>query len=261
MNVLNWLISSCVQLDETDQSQDDFLKLDATAEVDEFSRFLNEFENELETDDVKSTKAATDDAKPAKTAKKARIETERKTVDGKKMRKKIKAKRAQTPSLSPEGGSGRWRRGRRESPLSRRSPGNTNRDRPNIRQSPNRDRTNRQSPFGQKKGERTSRPPMEEKREEEEKARREMEEQEKKEYEERLAKLPSPERKRLEARRKKFDSKVSFQSILHFSWGKRKLGNLCRVLCILLSWNCVRYFQFDLQIRSWPGILPGFGSS
>jgi len=178
------------KLDETDQSQDDILKLDATAEVDEFSKFLNEFEDELE--DKKP--AAAVEEKPPTAAKKTRIETERKTLDGKKLRKKIKVKKDRTPSLSPEGG--RWRRGRRESPF-RRSPNS-------------RGRNNRQSPFG-KKAERGSWPRDDKvSREEEEKERREKEEQEeraRKEYEERLSKLSSPERKRLEARRRKFDSK------------------------------------------------------
>ena len=168
------------------------MKLDATAEVDEFSKFLNEFEDELE--DKKP--AAAVEEKPPTAAKKTRIETERKTLDGKKLRKKIKVKKDRTPSLSPEGG--RWRRGRRESPF-RRSPNS-------------RGRNNRQSPFG-KKAERGSWPRDDKvsREEEEEKERREKEEQEekaRKEYEERLSKLSSPERKRLEARRRKFDSKV-----------------------------------------------------
>ena len=104
-----------------DGSHDDILKLDATAEVDEFSKFLNEFEDELRTE---KKSEATAKAEPAVTtvveeatpaaAKRPRIDTERKVLDGKRLRKKVKpAKRERTPSMSPEGGGTQ----RRQSPL------------------------------------------------------------------------------------------------------------------------------------------------
>lgn len=185
------------QVEETDASMDDVLKLDATAEVDEFSKFLDEFEDEVLADKK---------PEPEKPAKKPRIETERKVVDGKKLRKKIKIKkngRDRTPSLSPDGGKdgGRWNR--RRSPV-RNSP---------LRRSPNsRGRGNRQSPLG-KKNERHSRPKEEKaatdnKLEEKKESYKEREERERREYEERLSKLPTPERERLEQRRKKFENQV-----------------------------------------------------
>jgi hypothetical protein len=117
--------------EEGDGNQDDILKLDATAEVDEFSRFLNEFEDELRTDKKKIDKdvtaasespanvttsatvtsaAESGTSAAAAPAKRPRLETERKVVNGKRMRKKV---RERTPSMSPEGG----RIERRQSPL------------------------------------------------------------------------------------------------------------------------------------------------
>jgi hypothetical protein len=118
--------------EEGDGNQDDILKLDATAEVDEFSRFLNEFEDELRTDKKKIDKDVTaasespanvttsatvtsaaesgTSAAAAPANKRPRLETERKVVNGKRMRKKV---RERTPSMSPEGG----RIERRQSPL------------------------------------------------------------------------------------------------------------------------------------------------
>jgi hypothetical protein len=117
-----------------DDSQDDVLKLDATAEVDEFSKFLNEFEDELRTEKktetvaaavVKTTIAVSKDivqaaavAAVVETAavvvKRPRLDTERKIVEGKRLRKKVKpAQRERTPSMSPEGS----RLQRRQSPL------------------------------------------------------------------------------------------------------------------------------------------------
>ena len=69
---------------DDDDGPDDFLKLDATAEVDEFSQFLNEFEDEV-LDESKKKEAAVD----VKKAKNDRPVTEKKIVDGKKMRKKV----------------------------------------------------------------------------------------------------------------------------------------------------------------------------
>ena len=158
--------------------------------MDEFSKFLDEFEDEVLTD-KKSEEGRNPEKKP-------RPETERKIVDGKKMRKKMKVKRPEngrTPSLSPEGEY--WRR--RQSPV-RNSP---------FQRDPNsRGRNNRQSPGG-KNGERNSRPKDEKETNGEYKeSRAEWEERERKEYEERISKLPTPERERLEARRKKFQAKV-----------------------------------------------------
>ena len=117
--------------EEGEGNQDDILKLDATAEVDEFSRFLNEFEDELLTDKKTDNKSATEaTASPANVtassatavsavdsessvvpaAKRPRLVTERKTVDGKRLRKKV---RERTPSMSPDGGKVE----RRQSPL------------------------------------------------------------------------------------------------------------------------------------------------
>ena len=69
---------------DDDEGPDDFLKLDATAEVDEFSQFLNEFEDEV-LDESKKKEAVVD----VKKVKKDRPVTEKKIVDGKKMRKKV----------------------------------------------------------------------------------------------------------------------------------------------------------------------------
>jgi hypothetical protein len=101
--------------------------------VDEFSRFLNEFEDELRTDkkkidkdvtaassdspaNVTTSATATSAAESGTSAaappanKRPRLETERKVVNGKRMRKKV---RERTPSMSPEGGKIE----RRQSPL------------------------------------------------------------------------------------------------------------------------------------------------
>ena len=92
---------------DEDDGPDDFLKLDATAgrivggegwglvqlgtrkllfflEVDEFSQFLNEFEDEV-LDESKKKEASVE----VKKAKKDRPVTEKKVVDGKRMRKKV----------------------------------------------------------------------------------------------------------------------------------------------------------------------------
>ena len=72
-------------------------------------------------------------------------------------------------------------------------------------------RNNRQSPLT-KNAERNSRGRDWRKEEEEKKEqeRREREEKERQEYEEKLKNLSEPEREKLEARRRKFESKVSF---------------------------------------------------
>lgn len=120
------------KVDDGDGSHDDVLKLDATAEVDEFSKFLNEFEDELRTEKKAAVPPAAAAAAPAvaaasaggpaedtanKAAKRSRPETERKVVDGKRLRKKVKAvkNRELTPSMSPEGGEAYHHR--RQSPL------------------------------------------------------------------------------------------------------------------------------------------------
>ena len=207
---------SCFKSEKTDgdQSQDDVLKLDATAEVDEFSKFLNEFEDEVLADNSKDEPAA-----PPK-VKKPRIQTERKTVDGKRLRKKVKQPpppddRDIDVRIRPgDNGEGSDFRRKRSPPPYRKSP---------FRRSPNaRARNSRQSPFGlnqdrnsrpkDPKSAESDRPKIETRREREERERREAEarrERERKDYEEKLAKLPTPERERLEARRKKFESKVS----------------------------------------------------
>jgi hypothetical protein len=115
-----------LQAEDVDASQDDILKLDATAEVDEFSKFLNDFEDELRTEKKNEKKAAVQAAVAAATGtaagetvpsaavKRPRMNTERKVVDGKRLRKKVKpSRREQTPSMSPEGGAAQ----RRQSPL------------------------------------------------------------------------------------------------------------------------------------------------
>ena len=170
---------------------DDVLKLDATAEVDEFSKYLDEFADEVLAENKPAEK---------KEEKKPRIQTERKIIDGKKLRKKIKVKRQEngrTPSLSPDGDH--WRR--------RRSPA---RNSPFQRDPNSRGRNNRPSPAGGvKKGERNSRPKEEtEMNGEQKETKLEREERGRREYEERISKLPTPERERLEARRKKFQAQV-----------------------------------------------------
>ena len=73
---------------EDEDGPDDFLKLDATAEVDEFSQFLNEFEDEVLDESKQKEQAAV----KMKKEKKERPPTEKKVVDGKKLRKKVRKK-------------------------------------------------------------------------------------------------------------------------------------------------------------------------
>jgi len=185
---------------EGEASHDDVLKLDATAEMDEFSKYLNEFEDEVLVDKKKE--------EVKQPVKKERIVTERKIVEGKRLRKKVKPENTfskhRTPSLSPEGG--KWRR---------RSPGRKSPFRKEERRSlPNSwsSRNNRQSPLT-KNNERNSRGRDWRKEEEEKKEqeRRDREEKERKEYEEKLKNLSEPEREKLEARRRKFESKGLIQ--------------------------------------------------
>ena len=105
-----------------DDEGDDVLKLDATAEEDEFSAFLNEFE-----DEVLAKKE--EKKKPEKKEKKIRPPTEKKVVDGKKLRKKIKPKKDTPPPADR----------RSQSPRLARSPGRRY-------FSPNRNRDGRFSP-------------------------------------------------------------------------------------------------------------------
>merc|ERR1711915_633331 len=112
--------------EDPDASADDVLKLDATAEVDEFSAFLNEFEDEVLTEN----KAKESVVKREKTVLEEECKYDRKVVNGKKLRKKIRVKpsRAANPQ-SPEGwkySPGRKTRSpdskRNRSPLSRGPP-------------------------------------------------------------------------------------------------------------------------------------------
>lgn len=173
---------------------EDILKLDATAEEDEFSAFLNEFE-----DEVLSKK---DPPKVAK--KKERPPTEKKVVDGKKLRKKIKPKKATPPPTESKNHSPRL--------MHHRSPGRRY-------FSPNRGRDGKFSP--RRKEERTSQDRQRKSRERNTKSRErslkdsksgesaaDREDRERKEYEERMAKLPTPDREMMEARRKKFEKKI-----------------------------------------------------
>jgi len=186
---------------EGEASHDDVLKLDATAEMDEFSKYLNEFEDEVLVDKKKE--------EVKQPVKKERIVTERKIVEGKRLRKKVKPENAcskhRTPSLSPEGGKWRRRSPGRKSPF-RKDPGSREERRslPNSWSS----RNNRQSPLT-KNAERNSRGRDWRKEEEEKKEqeRRDREEKERQEYEEKLKNLSEPEREKLEARRRKFESK------------------------------------------------------
>ena len=184
-----------------DDEGDDILKLDATAEEDEFSAFLNEFE-----DEVLSKK---EDKKNTKKEKKVRPPTEKKVVDGKKLRKKIKPKKATPPPAERRSSSPRLARspGRRYfspnrgkegkfSPRRREDRGSQDRQRSN--KSKDRDRTERSSKSKEKTVKETK--VVE--------SAAERAEREQREYEERLAKLPSPERERMEARRRKFEKKI-----------------------------------------------------
>merc|ERR1719422_2145626 len=174
-----------------DDEGDDILKLDATAEEDEFSAFLNEFEDEVLS--KKEEKKET-----VKKEKKERPPTEKKVVDGKKLRKKIKPKKASPPPPA--------KRSRSKSPrLGVRSPGRRY-------FSPNRGKDSRLSPKrreDRKSRERSSKSKeksLADSKPSETAAERAAREQ--REYEERMAKLPTPERERMEARRKKFEKKI-----------------------------------------------------
>jgi len=210
-------------------SHDDVLKLDASAEVDEFSKFLNEFEEEiLNEKKVEEKKEET----TQKIEKKTRIQTERKSVDGKKMRKKIKPKRDGTPSFSDDDSHPGKHQQSSQSPGghagSRDRPGQAgfdrgsggqnrySKDRPRFsaergggRDSRGRDDNNRGS---RPRDADSSRPQQiretsSERRERERKEYEERKEKERKEYEDRLSKLPSPEREKMEARRRKFEAR------------------------------------------------------
>lgn len=174
-----------------DDEAEDILKLDATSEEDEFSAFLNEFE-----DEVLSKKEPAKD--PKKKEKKDRQPTEKKVVEGKRLRKKIKPKKATPPPACTA------RLGR--------SPGRKY-------FSPNRNREGKFSP--RRKEERGSQDRPRKSRERNTKSREktfkdekpvesavDREHRERKEYENRVAMLPTPEREMMEARRKKFEKKI-----------------------------------------------------
>jgi len=234
-------IKKKVDAAEEDDGPDDFLKLDATAEVDEFSQFLNEFEDEV-LDESKKKEAAVD----VKKVKKDRPVTEKKVVDGKKLRKKVKPVRSPPPrprSRSPRGGGSplRWRKS-----SERRSPGGRffMEERRGSRGSPGRKRIGqspgvepaaggkRRSPNARSRSpeKRSSKPkerlgapakPKEtalERKEREEKELKEKKEKEEQEYQERLSKLSTPEREIMEARKKKFEARSSV------SEGKTKIS-------------------------------------
>ena len=177
---------------------DDELKLDATAEVDEFSQFLNEFETEV-LDDKKKEAEKNGASKP----KKERPVTEKKILDGKKLRKKIKPARASPLPRSPLR--------RRHSP-SRRSPGAKYfSDKRRDSSSPGRRRVS--SPDVRRKERKSAEKRSSKSKElKQEKTRESSEEhraRERKEYEDKLANLPSPEREVLEARRRKFEGRTT----------------------------------------------------
>ena len=65
-----------------------------------------------------------------------------------------------------------------------------------------------------------------ERRERERKEYEERKEKERKEYEERLAKLPSPEREKMEARRRKFEARVSWSIMYNFFGFCLKMGEI-----------------------------------
>jgi len=213
---------------EDEDGPDDFLKLDATAEVDEFSQFLNEFEDEVLDESKQKEQAAV----KMKKEKKERPPTEKKVVDGKKLRKKVKPTRLsplpmRTRSRSPRGSPMRWQKGGdRRSPGGRYFPD----ERRGMRGSPGRKRAvqspgleKRRSPNGKsrspekrssKSKDRVGAPlkPKEtaqERKEREEKEAMEKKEKEEKEYQERLSKLPTPEREIMEARKRKFEARSS----------------------------------------------------
>lgn len=188
-----------------DDDGDDFLKLDATAEEDEFSAFLNEFE-----DEVLAKKE--DKKKPEKKEKKVRLPTEKKIVDGKKLRKKIKPKKETPPPAERRSQSPRLTRspGRRYFSPNRNKDGRFSPRRRDDRASQDRLRANKSRERDIKSRERDNKSkekvinkdikPVE--------SAAERAEREQREYEERIAKLPTPERERMEARRKKFDKKI-----------------------------------------------------
>ena len=188
-----------------DDEGDDILKLDATAEEDEFSAFLNEFE-----DEVLAKKE--EKKKPEKKEKKVRPPTEKKVVDGKKLRKKIKPKKETPPPAERRSNSPRLTR----SPGRRYFSPNRNGDR---RYSPRRreDRSSQERLRANKSRERDIKSRERDNKSKEKVISKDLKpaetaaeraEREQREYEERIAKLPSPERERMEARRKKFDKKI-----------------------------------------------------
>jgi len=192
--------------DDPDASVDDVLKLDASAEVDEFSAFLNEFEDEVLSEKKTQVKKEKEETL---VEEKKRPEYEKKTIDGKRLRKKI-VKKQQSPDRRRKSNSPR----RLQRSPGRRffSPGR----RVNKSYSPDSRRT--KSPL--KNPKRNSKtPPLDDKRKSRDKSSNSTKEQlketseerqvkEEKEYQERLSKLPSPERERMEARRKKFQKAV-----------------------------------------------------
>jgi len=232
--------------DDPDASVDDVLKLDATDEVDEFSAFLNEFEDEVltEKEEAKET--------PVKKAKKERPLAEKKVLDGKRLRKKVKPKKSTPPpasytSRSPgrrRSPSPRWRMGPKtgvRSPGGRvRSPGrrffSPGRGRDGKLSPRRRNRTPSLSPESrikraQLKGspvKRSSKSPERRSAKSKDRSSKskdktvkeskpvetsaEREERERKQYDERIKKLPTPDREILEARRKKFEKKVDISS-------------------------------------------------
>merc|ERR1719318_1236791 len=233
--------------EDPDASVDDVLKLDATDEVDEFSAFLNEFE-----DEVLAEKEAAKE-KPEKKVKKERPVTEKKVLEGKRLRKKIKPKKDTPPprfrSRSPgrrRSASPRWRIGSKtggvRSPLGgrMRSPGrryfSPGRGRDGKLSPRRRNRTPSLSPESRKKRahfkgsplKRSSKSPESRSAKSRERSSKskdktvkeskpaetvaQKEERERKEYEDRLQKLPSQDREILEARRKKFEKKVDINS-------------------------------------------------
>jgi len=232
-------IKKKVDAADEDDGPDDFLKLDATAEVDEFSQFLNEFEDEV-LDESKKKEATVD----VKKVKKDRPVTEKKVVEGKKLRKKVKPVRSppRPRSRSPRAGSPlRWRKS-----SERRSPGGRYfvEERRGSRGSPGRKRVGqspgvepaaggkRRSPNARSRSpeKRSSKPkerlgapakPKEtalERKEREEKELKEKKEKEEQDYQERLSKLSTPEREIMEARKKKFEARSSV------SEGKTKIS-------------------------------------
>lgn len=232
--------------DDPDASVDDVLKLDATAEVDEFSAFLNEFEDEVlaPKEEVKES--------PEKKVKKTRPETEKKCVNGKRLRKKIKLRKATPPptrykSRSPgrrRTPSPRWKMGAKaggvRSPGRNRSPGRRyfsparGRDgvlspkRRNLSPSLSPDSKLKRSKMKSSPAKRSSKSPELRNAKSKERSKEksfkeskpvetsaEKEERERKEYQERLKKLPTPDREVLEARRKKFEKNVDISSSEH----------------------------------------------